>query len=295
MMIGYIGYIGYTPAHYQAVCDFLTELNNIDKNHINWNWARFEWMYEHPEFDRSLTDLIGLWTAEGRVVGAAIYDMYLGEGFCGALPAYKSLYPEILGYAYENLRDGAGFGFAVCDDDAVLAEAAVQAGFSPAEQTESMMRIDLDRAFTAALPEGFALAELDPAKELYEFQWLLWQGFDHGADREEFERENGEVPKIERLRAHFNPYLSVSAVNRAGEKVAYCCLWYSDATDYAYVEPVCTIPSCRGKGLSKAVIYESLRRAKSLGAKYAYVISDMDFYRKLGFSDDKHFTFYWKK
>jgi Predicted acetyltransferase len=61
------------------------------------------------------------------------------------------------------------------------------------------------------------------------------------------------------------------------------------------VEPVCTVPAFRGRGISKAVIYEALRRAKTLGAKSAYVISDMEFYRKLGFETDKTFTFWWKK
>ena len=46
--------------------------------------------------------------------------------------------------------------------------------------------------------------------------------------------------------------------------------------------------------ISKAVIYEALNRARSLGAKKAYVLSDMPFYEKLGFRKDKHFTFYWK-
>lgn len=55
------------------------------------------------------------------------------------------------------------------------------------------------------------------------------------------------------------------------------------------------MPSYRGKGVAKAVIYEALNRARSLGAKKAYVLSDMPFYEKLGFRKDKHFTFYWKK
>ena len=289
-----VDFTAYTKEYYQGVCDFLTELNAGDKHHINWNWARFEWMYEHPEFDNSLIESIGLWTDQDRVVGAAIYDMYFGEGFCGALPGYGHLYPEILEYAYRKLSDESGFAFAVCDDDTVLAEIARHAGFEPTEQYETMMRIDLDRELAAELPEGFEFAELDPAKELYEFLWLLWQGFDHGDDRAEFERENGELPVKKQLREHFNPYLSVSAADGSGEKVAYCCLWYSDATDYAYVEPVCTVPSFRGKGISKAVIYEALRRARSLGAKYAYVISDMEFYRRLGFEEYNRFTF-WRK
>lgn len=35
-------------------------------------------------------------------------------------------------------------------------------------------------------------------------------------------------------------------------------------------------------------------RAKNLGAKNAYVLSDIDFYQKHGFERDQIITFYWK-
>ena len=100
---------------------------------------------------------------------------------------------------------------------------------------------------------------------------------------------------IPEFRKHFNPALSVAAKADDGEYVSYCCLWYSDRTDYAYVEPVCTVPAYRGKGIAKAVIDEALNRARTLGAKKAYVLSDMLFYEKLGFCKDRLFTFLWKK
>ena len=46
----------YNNKDYEAVCDFLIELNRKNRNHINWNWARFEWMMEHPEFDKRLME-----------------------------------------------------------------------------------------------------------------------------------------------------------------------------------------------------------------------------------------------
>lgn len=94
----------YSNEDYQAVCDFLIELNREKQNHINWNWARFEWMMKHPEFDKSPVESAGLWMDGERVVGAAIYDMYSGEAFCGVLSEYETLYPEILDYAYRNLK-----------------------------------------------------------------------------------------------------------------------------------------------------------------------------------------------
>ena len=39
---------------------------------------------------------------------------------------------------------------------------------------------------------------------------------------------------------------------------------------------------------------EAFCRANKLGAKKAFVISDMDFYGKLGFVNEARFSFYWK-
>ncbi|MBR1483181.1 MAG: GNAT family N-acetyltransferase [Ruminococcus sp.] len=285
----------YNSKDYEAVCEFLIALNRENQSHINWNWGRFEWMMEHPEFDKSLMGSIGLWMDGEKVVGAAIYDMYFGEAFVGVLPEYRELYHEILDYAYRDLKDENGLGFAICSDSTGEISIAQSAGFEIAEQTETVMRLDLDKALPANLPDDLHYAELDPVKKPYAFQWLLWQGFDHGTDKEKFEKDGDIIPAIPEFRRHFNPTLSIAAKTGDGEYVSYCCLWYSDKTDYAYVEPVCTIPSYRGKGVAKAVIYEALNRAKTLGAKKAYVLSDMPFYEKLGFKKDKHFIFYWKK
>ena len=282
----------FCPADYEAVCGFLTDLNRRDRSHIHWNWARFEWMAEHPEFDRDSASSIGLWQDAGRIVGAAIYDMYFGEGFCAALPGYEDLYPEILKYAARELRDDAGFGLAICDGSAREIAAAETLGFEKAEQAETLLRLDLAAPLAVKLPEGYGITELDPAKEPYDFQWLLWRGFDHGTDRAAFERED---PVVIRRRPHLNPRLSLTALAPDGEKAAYCCVWYRPRTDYAYVEPVCTVPAHRGRGLASALLSEALNRARLLGAKEAWVISDLNFYKKLRFTDGMHATFYWKR
>ena len=286
----------YREEDYDAVCDFLIALNRADRTHINWNWARFEWMYEHPESDRSAYGAIGLWSDGGRIVGAAIYDMYFGEAFCGVLPGCGSLYPEILDYAYAALRDDAGLGIAICAGAAEEIAAAERRGFVRAEQTETVMRIELDRPLAAALPEGVSFSELDPAKDDgREIQWLFWQGFDHGADEAEFEKDYEKTVRAGlRIRRHFDPYLSMAARAAGGEAVAYCGVWYQNGTDYAYVEPVCTVPAWRRKGVGRAVVCEALNRARKRGAKRAYVISDQPFYEALGFQKDRHYTFFWK-
>ena len=286
-----VSFRSYRDEDYEAVCDFLIELNQKDRTHINWNWARFEWMMEHPEFDKSAASSIGLWRSEGKVVGAAIYDMYFGEAFCAVLPEHEALYSEILDYAFRELKDDTGLGIAICDESRGEIEAAEAVGFTPDEQSETVLRLGLDELCRTPLPEGYVFAELDPADRPEDFQWILWQGFDHGTDHEEFKRKDPIIPQC---RPHLNKCLSLAIALPDGNMVAYCCVWYRMDTDYAYVEPVCTVPAHREKGLASTLLSEALTRAKALGAREAYVISDLPFYEKLGFEKAQHFTFYRK-
>ena len=270
---------------YEALCRFLIGINRPGQTRINWNWARFEWMYEHPEFDKSAGNAIGLWREGEEIVGAAIYDMYFGEAFCGALPGYEALYPAILDYAWAELRDDKGLGISLDPADAPAWAAARAAGFVPAEQRETVLGLDLEGLSPTPLPTGYRLLETDPVRDAEIVLWTLWQGFDHGSDRAEFARETEIVPQTRR---HFDPRLSLAALDPAGEPAAYCCLWYRPDTDYAYVEPVCTVPAHRGRGLAGALLTEAAVRAGRLGAKQA-------FYRRLGFGTERVFPFLWKK
>jgi len=255
-----VSFRGYRDEDYEAVCDFLIELNQKDRTHINWNWARFEWMMEHPEFDVSARASIGL-------------------------------YPEILDYACRELKDDSGLAVAINQENAAEIRAAELAGFERIDQKETIMELSLDRDFSSKLPEGLQLREMDQIADREALEWLFWQGFDHGDDREAFERSLDHVPHVRR---HFNKALCLSAADPSGEPVSHCSLWFHPDTDYAYVEPVCTIPGCRGKGIAAALLSEAFSRAKTLGAKKAYVISDLPFYEKLGFEKTQHYSFYRK-
>lgn len=277
----------YKPELYQTVCDFLLSLNRLDKIHINWNWARFEWSMGHPYFQKESENKIGLWYENGRVVALAVYDTYPGEAACLVASGYEPLFEEVLSYAYANLKDDQGLGVAINDKSEGEIEIAKRLGFSLAEQKETLM-VTSAKGKEPALPMGYRFVEPDNPDEV---QWVIYQGFDHGNDFEAFLRQKTPVAD----KPHLNPYLHLCVETEAGEKVAYCCLWYDPSSDYAYLEPLCVIPGYRGKGLGKALVYELLRRANSLGADSAYVISDMDFYKKLGFKPAEAYSFYWKK
>ena len=73
------------------VCDFLVEISQYNREHINWNWARWEWMFFHPEFNRSLIEKIGLWFLNEELIGLATYDLYFGEGFFVTKKGFEEL------------------------------------------------------------------------------------------------------------------------------------------------------------------------------------------------------------
>ena len=218
--------------------------------------------------------------------------MYFGEAFCAALPEHEALYPEILDYAYREQKDNSGLAVAINTNNTEEKRAAELAGFEWIDQNETIMELSLDRDFSSNLTEGLQLREMDQIADRDALAWLFWQGFDHGDDRKAFERSQDHVPHVRR---HFNKALCLSAVDPSGEPVSHCSLWFHPNTDYAYVEPVCTIPAFRGRGIAAALLSEAFSRAKALGAKEAYVISDLPFYEKLGFEKAQHYSFYRKE
>lgn len=273
----------YTHADYEAVRQFLIRLGD---QHINWNWARWEWMYQHPYLDREKLNAIGLWKADGEVVGVAIYDLFLGEAFCAAQD--NALLPEIVDYAWRSLKDENGLGIAARDEDAGILTAL---GFAKAEQRETVMCTSLEKPLVYALPEGYRVREIHFPEDNMAYQTVIWKGFDHEGDQAELEK----MLRNKALPPNRKPFLCLGVEDTSGEFAAHCTCWYDERTDYAYVEPVCTVPAHRGKGLGTAVVTEALNRCHTLGAARAFVLSDQDFYKRLGFKPYAHYAFYWRR
>ena len=282
----------YQHQYYQTVCDFLSKLNKEGHKYDHWCWARFEWMYEHPLTKKELLDHMGLWFDDDHLVGTVLFDMYFGEAFVATLNDYQYLYKEVLTYAFDNLKDDQGLGVAVNElNDYEIIEMKKQ-GYFLTEGIETVCEINLDKEFDTSLPDGYCIEAFDAEENQEEMSWLMYQGFNNGNDKEEFLQN---FQKTSQKRPHFNKNLCILIRNKDGEAVATASTWYDKNVDFAYVEPVCVIPSCRKMGLGKVAVYQALNNAKKLGAKRGIVISDIDFYKRLGFKVIGKYPFYWKK
>ncbi|WP_243151894.1 GNAT family N-acetyltransferase [Clostridium senegalense] len=250
-------------------------------------------MFFHPEFNSNLIDKIGLWFCDEELVGMATYDHYFGEAFFATKLGFEELEKDILEYTIATFSDENGLGIAVNDTDTRTLNLLHSYGFLKNEQTETILEITLeDVSLDFITPKGITLKNLDIKKDLYKHHNVLWKGFNHEGHLP-IDEATTNRQKIMLLASNLNPLLHIAAENKDGEYVAYCGLWYNQKTDYAYVEPVCTIPEYRGEGVGKAVVLEALKKCFSLGAKKAYVISDIYFYKSLGFHKHSHYTFYW--
>jgi len=286
-------YKTFDSSYYDTVCDFLIELSNDDRKHINWNWARWEWMVFHPEFDNSLANKIGLWFYNNELVGMTTYDHYFGEAFYAVKKGYEEVEKEIIEYAITNFSNENGLGIAVNVIDSHTIDLLLSYEFVKNKNTENILENKFEgRSFDYTLPKGIEVRNLDIKNDLYKHHKVLWQGFENDGD---FPIDEQTIDKQKRMlsASHLNSYLHVVGVNEDDEYVAYCGCWYSSKTDYAYVEPVCTVPHYRKMGIGKALVLEALKRCYSEGAKKAYVISDSPFYKSLGFVQHSHYNFYW--
>lgn len=116
------------------------------------------------------------------------------------------------------------------------------------------------------------------AKDTVLCQVLREKGFDNEGIPEKWDDE-----LLKRIPNANEDLKTFAIANKNNEYCAHCGLWYL-AGDTAYVEPVLTVPEHRRQGLAKAVIYEACARAKALGAKRAIVVSEQEFYFRIGFT-----------
>ena len=94
---------------------------------------------------------------------------------------------------------------------------------------------------------------------------------------------------------NFDPDLCILVDAPNGDYAAHCGVWCIPDSEYAYVEPVFTLPEYRKLGLGKAAVLEGVNRCGKLGAKQAYVLSSQQFYYNIGFYPCQNDTWWIQK
>ena len=280
------------PDDFEAVGGFLGR-SFPGTPHGNWHPTRWEYMHFHPLLDdRGLREELGrcgLWEDNDQIVGAVHFEDRMGVVFVQVDPRYSSLKTEMLIHAEEQLSGEFEIGTAVHvyidEADDAFQSAAVSRGFEKmdAKHSEVTSHLEIPAAFPEIrVPEGFLLKSLADDFDVRKVHRVMHRGFDHDGEPNEDElddrRRKLSAPSLRRD-------LAIVAEAPDGNFVSFSGTWMDCDNRVCCVEPVATDPDYRRMGLGTAVVLEGIRRCAAEGAKVAYVGSDQDFYKSMGFTE----------
>lgn len=268
---------------YPEIYLFLLNAERCEYNE-HFPWGRFEWMQIHTMLEEDkLTKILLFRDARNDIVGMATHDTFYDDRvYLLHTTSDKALLCQMVDAVLENES-----GVAVIkanSKDIVLAEVLQERQFERKHRDNTLLQLELSGALEYRIPDGYAINPEKFTMDPWQYQLVIHKGFD-----------NEGIPEpwpAEVLARGVNPPIRTFAI-AGDEYCAHCGLWYTKG-DTAYVEPVATVPEHRKKGLAKAAIYEACNRARKLGAKRATVLSDQEFYHRIGFALSSE-VYHWER
>jgi len=278
---------------FHRVCDFLIRINKKEVTTTNYLWARWVWQFG-PYMNMEHLSHIGVAEDGDKVVDLATYERDIGEAYFCVDTDYEFLKADLIDYAVKNLSADGKIRITLPDGDLSYQQAAAQKGFVAGKRKSEVARIDVDN-LKYSLPDGykimsFACAEFDIDK----YYDAIWRGFDNKRERNALEMESMKNRK-ELNAPHMDLSLRILVVAPNGDYASHCGMWHIPENEYAYVEPVFTLPEYRKMGLGRAAVLEGVTRCGKHGAKCAFVCSSQPFYYSIGFYPCYNETWWEKK
>lgn len=232
-----------------------------------------------------------LWFDGDKIVAFVFYENPVTDVYFSLRPGYEYLADEMVAYAESGMpRIDGKQRLVIFGGQNAIMRAAEKAGCRKSFAYWDKIR-DFSEPLDRPLPSGyrFAAAPLDPAK----CAQCCWKGFGH---EEEEGPWDGDYEHTGMLMSapHATTELAVAIEDEAtGEYVCYAGMWWTPENHLAYMEPLCTVPAHRCKGLAAAALSELYRRTKPLGATHMTGGGD-PFYDQVGYQPTVEWTF-WEK
>ena len=259
---------------YESIYQFLLEAEKLEYNE-HFHWGRFEWMHAHSYLDEDKLTSIAMFKDEnGTIVGLTTYDTGYDDR---VYLIHTSSDKMLLEYMVDTILEAEGDGAVIKanSNDTVICQILQEKGFEKKHRCACILSLDLTNPLDYSMPDAYSMSPQRCVADPWQYQLVIHKGFGNEGIPERWDDEF-----LKRI-PHVNEDLKTFAIAN-NEYCAHCGLWYSTGNT-AYVEPVATVPEHRKQGLAKAVVYEACTRANAFGAKRAIVISDQEFYFRIGF------------
>lgn len=266
----------------------------------------FEYALMSSWMDKNYLYLDRLWFDGDRVVAFVFYENPVNSIFFNLRPGYEALAAELVTYTEECMPNFGEQELILFAGQEALRNEVEKQGYKVAWENIDYIFDFTKGDLTYPLPEGFHF--VDPIKsDPVKASACMWKGFDH-EDKGPFEHwndkiegedwtpqraYNGVVGPTMAPPPHSTFWHNVIIADEKDEYVCFSGMWWVPENKLAYMEPLCTIPEYRGRGLAAAALSEHCRRLKSLGAEMMTGGGD-DFYKKIGYEDGIHWLHYKK-
>lgn len=287
------------------VWDFLVDIYDRE-NGSGMPAPFFEHAIRASWMDASYSHLDRLWFDGDKTVAFVYYEAPVTDIYFAVRKGYEYLADELIDYAVTTMPDFDGNQqFVLFNGQEFLKEAAKKRGYDMVYEYESRV-FDFENELNYELPEGYHIVDSSDI-DVLKLSRLCWYGFDHGdrqvfTDWDKYDDSNDWTPAkshkdcVSEFMApspHSTHEYDVVIADENGEYVCFAGMWWIPQNKLAYMEPLCTSPEHRRKGLAAAALTKHYRRMKALGATHMSGGED-PFYEKIGYGNGFRFSF-WKK
>jgi hypothetical protein len=277
----------------------LTDIYNIETLNSYLLPQFYEHAHTSPKFNHKLTPRFGLWEDNNDLVGIACYEMDLGECFLCTKIGYDLLLPEMVEYSEKNLaaiiENKKSLSIWLTEKEILKKSILEKMGYKKKETTPVTI-FPYDKPFpNRILPRGFSVISLDDENDVKKIHSCLWKGFDRGNEVKDDPRNvyNVDGRILMQSGPTFRKDLTTIIKASDGEYVCYAGMRVDEKNNYAYLEPLATVPEYRRSGLATIALTEAMKKTKLLGAKYCFGGSGK-YYSSIGFETLTNIEI-WKK
>ena len=272
-----------TEDDYWRIRSFLRQVFMLNNRHMySWPVARLDYWRWHGIMnlgDGSLETGIYLWEdRDGEIIAVLNQEEY-GQVFLQVHPAYKTdeLEDQMIALAEEKLRSRSRRGGEVVwlwsdSGDHLRQEILQKRGFTHiSEEDEHQWLRNLELPIPkVTMGEGYDIRSLGDSSELPSRSWASWRAFHSDQPDENYAGDHTWYLNIQNAPLYCRD-LDLVAIVPSGEVAAFTTIWYDDVTRCGCFEPVGAVPEHQRRGLARALMYEGMRRLKTMGANLVMV------------------------
>lgn len=254
---------------YRYLCDFTKIYDFMVKNYsVDCKNGCMPAFFEYAQVlhwsEKTQNHRFAIWEENNHVVAFCWYASCIGEAYFNIFNGYEFLIHEMIRHAETRLaKDDGTLKLILYGSQTDVIEEAIKIGYVINKQWyEGILDLSKNK-LNFSLPQGYMFEE--PGK--FDMEKMInasWRGFNNKG------KPDGGTERGYHLCASPNatPELDVIIKDEQGEYVCYAGMWWIPQINLAYLEPLCTVPEHREKGLARAALSELCRRTSRLGATH---------------------------